>query len=100
MGVSDACADACNIIENFTDGVEPIVAFGYDESRGLARDHMGEEIVCPGRNRMRMGGGQERPSQRLLGRGDAACHMRLLHQSGGQCVEKFVRAEAVVVGIG
>ena len=58
-------ADARNIVQDFVDRVEPIVALEHDEGRVLAREHMVEEIERRVGDRMGVGVGEERPSERL-----------------------------------
>jgi hypothetical protein len=49
---SDARPDTPDIVEYFLDGVETIVALDHDGIRGLAQEHMAEEIKRPDRNWM------------------------------------------------
>src|SRR2546422_154416 len=71
----DPRADARHIVEDFINGVEPVIALEHDGVRSVTRERVIEEVEHTIGDRVGMGIGEERPPQNALAHGHAAGHM-------------------------
>jgi hypothetical protein len=72
-----------DIVQDFVDGIEAIIALEHDDARRLPREGVIEQIERGLGDRVGMGILEERPWQEVFLQGDAARHMYLLDGTRG-----------------
>jgi hypothetical protein len=91
--------DTRDIVQDFVDRVESIVAFEDDGCGRVARENVVEEIERLIGHWMGMAICEQRPLENALAQSHATRKVNLLHQAVRQGIEKCARIEAMIAGI-
>ena len=99
LAASNPRANARNVVQDFINLIEPVIALKNHDGRRLTRKRMAQDFEHLLRHRVGMTIGEQWPIETILAYGDSARHVQFLDNPGRQGVEKFVSVEAVIIGI-